>query len=555
MPPATASGSPGASSYSSLNGDNGNACAAPAYGSVAVRGGAVPDETDKVRAAVDNARKTFASGCTKPIEWREGALKALRRMMTENKDDFYASMKADLNKNEFEVWLSEYQFVLGEIDEMLHNLAKYMRPESLNTNMLNMPGSSQIVKDPLGVVLLISPWNYPFQLMLAPLVGLLAAGNTCVLKPSELSAQTSLFVARHVPKYLEQYGVYVVQGAVPPTTALLRERFDLIFYTGGGTVAKIIMRAAAEHLTPVVLELGGKSPVIVLKDANLKIAAKRLAWAKLMNTGQTCIAPDYIMVEESVHDEFCRELKSAIETMYGKCDASLRQNSDYGRIISVGHAKRLAGLVVPAEPGQELLVGDASLIDTEQRFLPPLVVTGVQAEHRVMRDEIFGPVLPILKMRASESLTGSCVEDCIAFINQREKPLALYMFTRSDEHIKRVLAATSSGGVTVNDAIVHVTNPDLPFGGVGQSGMGSYHGAKSFDTFTHRKSVLIRNDWALLDAPQRYPPYTADKSAFMQRALGIQALSMYKPQFYAAAAVCTAGAAALLITKFAAKLW
>lgn len=462
----------------------------------------VPDDTPFVSDRVRDLNSTFKSGRTKPIAWRREALQALRQVIVESKSEIFAALKSDLNKCAFESWLAEYQFVLSEIDESLHSLSDWMAPKSVNTNLLNLPGSSSLVSDPLGTVLIIAPWNYPFQLAIAPLVGALAAGNTVLLKPSEIAPAVSAWIGNTLARALEPHGVRVVQGGIAPTQAVLKHQFDLIFYTGGGPVGKVILRAAAEFLTPVVLELGGKSPGLVLADANLKIAARRIAWGKLMNAGQTCIAPDYLLVEKRVHDEFVANLAAEVQAMYG---AQPNSSPDYGRIINTAHTRRLAALVQPLEDGQTAVVGDTDQIDIEAKYIPPLFITGVRPEHRVMADEIFGPILPIISIDGADA-----VSDMIEFVSSRPKPLALYLFTDSSSHVDRVLTSTSSGGVAVNDCLVHIVNPALPFGGVGPAGMVTRH-----TTHTHRTNRTERERTQTLW--RRKPASVACHSHLMRR--------------------------------------
>ena len=349
----------------------------------------------------------------------------------------------------------------------------------------------------MGTVCIIAPWNYPVQLLFAPLVPALAAGNTAVLKPSEVTPTVSALIEELVPLYFDRHVVAVVTGAVEETTALLEQRFDHIFYTGNGKVGRVVMRAAAEHLTPVTLELGGKSPAIVAEDANVAVAARRIAWAKFLNAGQTCVAPDYVLVHDSIEDEFLTALAEAVSTFYG---ADPRNSPDYARIVNHHHFDRLWRLIQDGGYDTTVVGGNG---DRESRYLAPTVLAGVKPDAAVMDDEIFGPILPVL--------TIGDVDEAIRFVNDREKPLALYAFSESDDVLDHVVANTTAGGVTLNHAVMHLAVPDLPFGGVGPSGMGAYHGKAGFDTFTHYKAVLdkpTRPDPALM-----YPPYTKHEAA------------------------------------------
>jgi len=375
-------------------------------------------------------------------------------------------------------------------------------PVSGRTGTLSLqPGRSWIQREPLGVVLVIAPWNYPLLLSLNPLVGALAAGNVVVLKPSELAPETSATLASLLPRYVDAEAVAVIEGAVAETTELLAQRFDSIFFTGSGTVGRIVMEAAARHLTPVTLELGGKSPCIIDRELDLGVAARRVAWAKFSNCGQTCVAPDYLLVHEAVHDRFVSQLVDSIESFWGERSD---QTADYGRIVNARHHQRLAALL----PGSGRIVTGGQM-DAASRYIAPTVLTDVPSDAPVMRDEIFGPILPVLKV--------SDLEQAIRFVNARPKPLALYLFSTSGRSQARVLEATSSGGVAINHAVVQLGVQGLPFGGVGPSGMGAYHGKFSFETFTHRKAVVKKP--LAIDPPLIYPPYTPTKERWLRRLL------------------------------------
>jgi aldehyde dehydrogenase (NAD+) len=356
------------------------------------------------------------------------------------------------------------------------------------------------VREPLGVVLVISPWNYPVQLLLSPLVGAIAAGNCAVLKPSEVTPNVSDVIGRLVPKYLDPDAITVVQGGVDETTAVLRERFDHILYTGNGAVARHVMEAAAKHLTPITLELGGKSPCIVDKDVDLMVAARRIAWGKFLNAGQTCVAPDYVLVHESRERDLIDALKKAVHEFYGD---DPKRTPDYGRIVNERHHRRLAVLL---KDGEVALGGQA---DEADRYIAPTILRNVPTNAPVMADEIFGPILPVLTVRS--------IDEAVTFVNARPKPLALYVFTKDPKVGEDVLARTSSGGACVNATIWHLANPNLPFGGVGPSGMGAYHGRDSFETFSHRKAVVTKS--TRIDPKLAYPPYTRLKTEILKRLL------------------------------------
>ena len=422
-------------------------------------------------AVVGELRRQFRTGVTKPIAWRRAQLNALRALLTEQADTFLSALYADLRKNAAEAQRAELDLVIHEIDHTLDNLDRWLNPEDADVPERLRPAHGRVVREPLGVALIIGPWNYPLQLVLAPLVGALAAGNCAVVKPSELSPATSAAIAAHLPKYVD--GVNVVEGAIPETTALLEQQFDTIFYTGNGTVGRIIMTAAAKHLTPVTLELGGKSPAVVEPGADLAVTAQRLVYGKFANAGQTCVAPDYVLAVGGTGPELASRLEEAIRAQYGDDPAT---SPAYGRIISTRHFDRLAGLL---GSGRAVVGGQQ---DRDQRFLAPTVLTDVSPGSPVMQEEIFGPILPIIDVPD--------VDAAIAFINERDKPLALYAFTESEETKQRLETETSSGGLVFGAAIIHLAAPELPFGGVGESGMGRYHGRYSIENFSHLKAVL-----------------------------------------------------------------
>ncbi|WP_393100237.1 aldehyde dehydrogenase family protein [Streptomyces sp. LN325] len=423
---------------------------------------------------VTRLRATFRSGRTKPVEWRTAQLRGLRDMLTAHGDDLAEALHADLGKSSTEAHRTEIDFTVREIDHTLEHLDEWLRPQAAPVPAhLGADATAWTRFDPLGVVLVIAPWNYPVQLLLTPMLGALAAGNTVVVKPSELAPATSAAIARLLPRYLDTDAVAVVEGAVEETTALLAERFDHIFYTGNGTVGRIVMRAAAEHLTPVALELGGKSPAFVDRGTDLAVVADRLARGKFLNAGQTCVAPDYVLTDPGTARGLEPELVRAVEELFG---TEPRQSTEYGRIVNEGHYDRLSSLL---DSGRTVTGGTG---DRATKYLAPTVLADVDPEAPVMREEIFGPILPIV--------TVSGLDEAVDFINDRDKPLALYAFTESDTTRERLAAETSSGGLGLGLPLAHLTVSDLPFGGVGESGMGSYHGRYSIETFSHRKAVL-----------------------------------------------------------------
>ncbi|MDX2604946.1 aldehyde dehydrogenase family protein [Streptomyces caniscabiei] len=423
---------------------------------------------------VARLRATFRTGRTRPVEWRTGQLRRLRAMLTERGADLAAALKADLGKSSAEAYRTEIDFTVREIDHTLDHLDGWLRPESAPVPAhLGADATAWTRYDPLGVVLVIAPWNYPAQLLLAPVVGALASGNAVVAKPSELAPATSAALAELLPAYLDTDAVAVVEGGVPETTALLAERFDHVFYTGNGTVGRIVMRAAAEHLTPVTLELGGKSPVFVDRGTDLDVVADRLARGKFLNAGQTCVAPDYVLTDPETAAALEAALVRAVDALYGADPAA---SPEYGRIINARHFDRLSALL---DSGR-VVVGGGS--DRTGKYIAPTVLADVDPKSPVMQEEIFGPILPIL--------TVSGLDEAIGFINDRDKPLALYVFSESGETRDRIAAETSSGGLGYGLPLAHLTVSDLPFGGVGESGMGNYHGRYSIETFSHRKAVL-----------------------------------------------------------------
>jgi len=446
---------------------------------------------------VAEARASFRGGRTRPESWRRAQLEALKALLKKEESAIFEALWADLRKPRLEGYFSEVGFVIGEIDDALQHLERWMRPERKHTTLLAQPGRSWTTHDPLGVVLVIGAWNYPINLLLAPLVGALAGGNAAVLKPSEIAAHTSALIADLVPRYLDPEAVSVVEGGAEETQALLDERFDLIFFTGGGRVGQIVLEKAAKHLTPVVLELGGKSPCLVDRDASLEVAARRIAWGRFSNAGQTCVAPDYVLVHEAVELELLAHLRAAVTAFYGD---DPRVSPDYCRIVNDRNFERLSKLL---RDGEVVCGGKA---EAKERYIAPTILRRVSPEAPVMQDEIFGPILPVL--------TVPSMDAAIEFVTDRPKPLALYLFSNDEATQQKVVDRTSSGNACINDVIMHMVVPELPFGGVGGSGMGRYHGQWSFETFTHRKGVLSRTTH--LDFPVRYPPYTDGHLALMK---------------------------------------
>jgi aldehyde dehydrogenase (NAD+) len=445
---------------------------------------------------VDALRSAFDGGMTKPLAWRLTQLRALRRMLTERSAEFEDALLADLAKNPTESQIAELGFVVGEVDHTIRHLRRWLRPHRVAVPGALFPARAATLLEPVGVVLIIAPWNYPVQLQLAPLVGALAAGNAVVLKPSELAPATSAAMARLIPEYLDARAVAVVEGGVEETTDLLAQRWDHIFYTGNGRVGRIVAAAAVEHLTPVTLELGGKSPVYVDDSVDLATAARRIAWGKFMNAGQTCVAPDYVLADRSIASRLADALGDAVRGLYGD-DPS--QSPDYGRIVNDRQFERLTGML---SSGTAVVGGEH---DAASRYLAPTVLTEVAPESSVMAEEIFGPVLPILPVDG--------LDEAIRFIRAGDKPLALYVFTTRSTVRRRILTETSSGAVGFGVPAAHLAVAGLPFGGVGESGAGAYHGERSVRTFSHEKAVLSKP--LSPDTLQLiYPPYTQAKDRF-----------------------------------------
>ncbi|MCX5286189.1 MULTISPECIES: aldehyde dehydrogenase family protein [unclassified Streptomyces] len=430
--------------------------------------------TEEPAATVARLRATFRSGRTQPIAWRTEQLGRLRELLTAHGEELAAALHEDLGKSSAEAFRTEIDFTVREIDHTLEHLDGWLLPEPAPVPAhLGADATAWTRYDPLGVVLVIAPWNYPVQLLLTPVLGALAAGNAVVAKPSELAPATSTALARLLPQYLDTDAVAVVEGGVPETTALLAERFDQIFYTGNGTVGRIVMRAAAEHLTPVALELGGKSPAFVDRDTDLAVVADRLVRGKFLNAGQTCVAPDYVLTDPETARALEPRLAEAVTTLFGP---EPKESAAFGRIVNERHFDRLTGLLGSGRT----VTGGAS--DRAAKYIAPTVLADVDPKSPVMGEEIFGPILPVV--------TVADLDEAIGFINDRDKPLALYVFTESDTTRERIAAETSSGGLGFGLPLAHLTVSDLPFGGVGESGMGSYHGRYSIDTFSHRKAVL-----------------------------------------------------------------
>ena len=444
---------------------------------------------------------TFESGRTRNLAWRAEQLAALERMMSECEQELMDALKADLGKHPQEAWATEISYVAADAAYCRKHLKRWSKARKVSTPMLGQPGKSWIQPEPLGVVLIIGAWNYPLQLTLGGLAAAISAGNCAVIKPSELAPAMSDIIARRVPEYLDNDCVKVVEGAVPETSALLELPWDHILYTGGGNVGRIVMSAAAKHLTPVTLELGGKSPCVVMPDADLVTTARRIAWGKFTNAGQTCIAPDYVLVDVATEKKLVPLIQAAVTEMFGEDPES---SDSYGRIVNDRHFERIAGLIASGD----VAVGGQT--NAESRYIAPTVLTGVSAESPVMQEEIFGPVLPVLRV--------DDLEAAIRFIRASDKPLAGYIFTKSSASEARFLEMVSCGSACVNDTMMFMMVDELPFGGVGPSGMGNYSGEYGFRTFSHMKAVMKRSWWP--DVALRYAPFTEKKFKLLRKLRG-----------------------------------
>ena len=454
----------------------------------------------KIDELVRGQRRFFEKGHTKSLAFRMQALERLEKIVKRNEGEIRHALYQDLHKSSFESYMTEMGMVFSELDFVKRHLKGWMRKKTVRTPLAQFPSRSFVTYEPYGVVLVMAPWNYPFMLCMDPLIGAVAAGNCCILKPSGYAKHVSAVIVKMIREAFPPEFVAVVEGGRAENQELLEQRFDYIFFTGGVTVGRLVMEKAARYLTPVTLELGGKSPCIVDNTANLKMAAKRLVFGKYLNSGQTCVAPDYLLVQEDVKEKFLVYVKHFIRQMFGK---EPLKNPDYPRMINEKHYHRVMGLLKDekAETG--------GYGDEKRLQIAPTVLTGITEGSPVMHEEIFGPVLPVL--------TFGEIEEAIKFIKEREKPLALYLFTRDARTEKRVLRNLSFGGGCINDTIIHLATPHMGFGGVGGSGMGSYHGKESFDTFSHKKSVVKKSD--IIDLPIRYQPYTEGKEWLLRRFL------------------------------------
>ena len=449
-----------------------------------------------IKEILRQQKEYFYTQETKSISIRKALLKKLRSEIIRREKEVCNAIFADFKKPEFESLVTETQFVLAEITELIKNIKRWSRPERITPSLANFPSTDKIYKEPYGNVLVISPWNYPFQLAMVPLVAAVAAGNTVVLKPSELTPHTSKIISEIVYAVFNTKHVTVVEGGVEVSQALLKERWDYIFFTGSVEVGRIVYKAAAEHLTPVTLELGGKNPCIIDETANIPLAARRIAWGKFINAGQTCIAPDYILIHPKIKFDFLQALKDEIKKAYGN-DPAL--SKDFSRIINKKNFERLCNMLA----NETIIIGGDTNID--QLYISPTVIDEPAMNSEIMKGEIFGPLLPVIAYEDEDHIDE--------IISLYDKPLSLYIFSNQKQFIKKMIGKYSFGGGVINDTLINFGNNNLPFGGVGNSGIGAYHGKRSFDTFSHHKPMVKRGNW--LDINLRYAPY--DKKMWFAR--------------------------------------
>ena len=450
-----------------------------------------------ISKVVNQQKSFFNANSTKEVTLRIETLKKLKLILKENEGKLYTAIYTDFKKSEFETYLTELSLIYNELNDAIRNLKKWSKQKRVSTNLANFPAKSYIIPEPLGTILVISAWNYPYQLSLIPAISAIAAGNTVVIKPSEIPNNTSKILAELINSNFDKKHLCIIEGGVETTTELLQQKWDKIFFTGSTPVGKIVYKAAAENLTPVTLELGGKSPTFVLADCNIKITAKRIVWAKFLNAGQTCIAPDYLLVEKKIETKVLEALKKEIQEFY---PLSENINENYVQIVNERNFNRLKQLI----PTDKIYHGGETTI--ENRSIAPTLLHKINFDDSIMEDEIFGPILPVI---AFENL-----EDVIIKIKEREKPLSLYVYSKNKKKIKKILHEISFGGGAINESIVQISNPNLPFGGVGASGIGAYNSKAGFDTFTHYKSILHKTSW--LEPNIKYTPFTKFKMRILK---------------------------------------
>lgn len=453
---------------------------------------------ENIENIVTNQRAYFLSEATKPIDFRVRQLKKLKSVLKAHEQEMIEGIALDFKKSEFDTYVNELSLLYSDIDEAISKIKCWTKVKRVCTNLVNFPAKSYIIPEPMGVSLIIGAWNYPYQLSFAPMIPAIAAGCTVVLKPSELPANTSRIMAKIINENFASQYIAVIEGGIPETKELLEQKFDKIFFTGSVPVGRIVYQAAAKHLTPVTLELGGKSPAFITEKCNMKMAVKRLVWAKFLNSGQTCIAPDYILVHRSVKQQFLDTLLAEIKANEFSFEAGT-----YVQIINDRNLERIAGLIDPAK------VYYGGKIDRENRYIEPTIMTNVDFNDKVMQEEIFGPILPVIEY---DNLSHA-----IGWVKERPRPLSCYVYTEDKTIKNRVLREVSFGGGAVNDSVMHITNPHLPFGGAGESGIGSYHGDAGFKAFTHYKSILDKPMW--IEFNLKYYPHTPFKLKWIKKLL------------------------------------
>jgi len=453
-------------------------------------------------ARLEQLRKSVDDGAVRSLSWRQDQLKGLLRFLHDHESAILAALKADLGRCSTEARVADITMVRSEVRLILRGLRKWLRPKYVSTPIAAQPGKSWVQQEPFGLALILGTWNYPFQQILIPLAGALAAGNAAVVKLSEVAPHSASLMFRELDRYIDPEALIVITGGPETASRLLEYRFDKIFYTGSSNVGRLVMKAAAAHLTPVTLELGGKNPVIVALDAPLEVTARRIAWGRFMNAGQICVAPDYVLVPETLRLPLIAAIQDAITRFYG---TDPQRSKSFGRIVNHDHFTRL----LPFMQEGRIAVGGQS--DARELYIAPTVLTDVPTDSPILQEEIFGPILPVVGYKK--------IEEALLFVRRRPKPLALYLFTRNRALQKRVIQEVSCGSVVVNDVVVNQIVPGLPFGGVGNSGMGSFHGRYTFEAFSHSKAVVHRSLWG--DVDLRYPPFSDRKDRILERLLSV----------------------------------
>lgn len=452
----------------------------------------------EIEKILQSQRDFFKTQQTKSIAFRKMYLEKLKNLIISNENVLYEAIYKDFGKSKFDTFTTEISFILYDIDYYLKNLKSLAKPKKVSTNLVNQLGNSKIYAEPLGCVLVIGAWNYPYQLSLSPIIAALAAGNCCILKPSEIAENTMKAMSKIINENFPSEYLYVYEGGIDETTELLKLKFDKIFFTGSTKVGKIVYKAASEHLTPVVLELGGKSPAIITQNANLEIAAKRIVWGKFLNAGQTCVAPDYLLVEESIQEQFLEMLRKYIKEFKYSPDSE-----QYTKIINQRNFQRLVGLI----DKEKIYFGGN--FDEEKRYIEPTIVHSVDWDDHIMQEEIFGPLLPVISFKNYNMALNAVLE--------LEKPLSAYLFTNNAEEKENFTQRLSFGGGCINDVVMHLSNGYLPFGGVGDSGIGNYHGKFGFEAFSHQKAILEKATWG--EPNIKYPPYSEKKLGWIKKLL------------------------------------